>query len=89
MSGSVRMDAKFRTIEQEAPLVPNPARVVEIFTQDKHIYLRIGPVEGVNPAHGSYTLMLSVDGAASGAGFSTRPRTRASLPSSAMTSSTP
>jgi hypothetical protein len=59
MSGSLRLDAKFPTIEQEAPLVPRPMRAVEIFSQNGLVYLRIGPVEGVDPAHGSYTLMLN------------------------------
>ena len=59
MSGSVRLDVKFPTVEQEAPLVPHPARAVEVFSQGDRIYLRVGPVEGVNPAHGSYTLMLT------------------------------
>lgn len=68
MSGSLRLDAKFPTIEQEAPLVANPSRAVEIFSQDDRVYLRIGPVEGVDPAHGSYTLMLSPESAAEIAG---------------------
>ena len=59
MSGALRLDAKFQTIEQEAPHVANPLRAVEIFSQDNRVYLRVGPVEGVNPVHGSYTVMLS------------------------------
>ena len=55
----LRLDATFPTIEQEAPHVSSPRRVVEVFTQQRHVYLRVGPVEGADPAHGSYTLLLS------------------------------
>jgi hypothetical protein len=59
----LRIDDTFPTIEQEAPHVTKPMRAVEIFTQEQHVYLRVGPVEGVDPAHGPYTLLLSRDAA--------------------------
>jgi len=55
----LRLDAVYPTLEQEAPHVASPRRAVEVFTQEKHVCLRVGPVEGVDPAHGSYTLLLS------------------------------
>jgi len=61
----LRLDAVFPTIEQEAPHVTTPRRAVEIFTQEQHVYLRVGPVEGVDPAHGPYTLLLTTDAAKS------------------------
>jgi hypothetical protein len=64
MSGSLRLDAEYPTIEQEAPLIAHPSRAVEVFSHDDRAYLRIGPVEGADPAHGSYTLMLSAANAA-------------------------
>lgn len=59
----LRLDDTFPTIEQEAPHLTRPTRAVEIFTQEQHVYLRVGPVEGVDPAHGPYTLLLSWDAA--------------------------
>jgi hypothetical protein len=59
----LRLDAVFPTIEQEAPHVASAARAVEVFTQEQHVYLRVGPVEGVDPAHGPYTLLLTNDAA--------------------------
>lgn len=60
----LRLDATFPTIEQEAPHVSSPRRAVEVFTHQGHVYLRVGPVEGDDPAHGSYTLLLSDGNAA-------------------------
>ena len=47
------------TLEQEAPDVPNPTRAVEVFSDDMTTFLRVGPVEGLDEVHGSYTLKLA------------------------------
>jgi len=64
MSGSLRLDAKFPTIEQEAPQLVSPARAVEVFAQDNHVFLRVGAVDGADATQGSYTLLLDADAAA-------------------------
>ena len=59
MAGTLHFDGIVPTLEQEAPDVPNPMRAVEVFTERGALFLRVGPVEGLDAAHGSYTLKLS------------------------------
>ncbi len=64
MPSTAIYDGVLPTLEQEAPDVPNPRRAVEVFTDAGFVYLRLGPVEGMDDVHGSYTIRLEPAAAA-------------------------
>ncbi len=54
-----QFDKMLPTIELEAKSSKNPQRQVEVFTYDRKLWLRVGPVNSENTGENRYTVQLS------------------------------